>query len=54
MSIQGFGSTSSKDEYQGVTLEDYEHKIKFLGLPLFTITKKHSVDTQQKGKPLNQ
>ena len=54
MAIQGFGNTSLKDnEYQGITFENYEHKIKFFGLPLFTITKKHTVDTQSKGKPTN-
>lgn len=54
MSIQGFGTTDAKDEYKGVTLENYEHKIKFFGLPMLTIIKKHTVDTQSKGKPVNQ
>jgi hypothetical protein len=55
MAIQGFGvGNNSNEKYEGITLEDYAHKIKFLGLPLITITKKHTVDTKSIGKPQNQ
>ena len=54
MSI-GFNSTDNNSEkYEGKTFEDYNHTVKLFGIPVFTSTKKHIVDTQSKGKPQNQ
>jgi hypothetical protein len=53
MSNIGFNSDIKDDTYEGKTFEDYDHKIKLFGIPIFTSTKKHIVNTQSKGKPQN-
>ena len=47
----GFNSNIKDDVYEGKTFEDYDHKIKLFGIPIFRSTKKHIVDTSSKGKP---
>ena len=54
MSEIGFKVNSKNDDtYEGKTLEDYNHTIKLFGIPIFVSSKKHTVDTQSKGKPQN-
>jgi len=50
----GFKTSSKEDAYEGKTFEDYDHKIKLFGIPIYRSTKKHIVDTSSKGKPQNQ
>lgn len=47
------GTENDSDHYEGKTFEDYNHTIKFFGIPVYVSTKKHIVDTQSKGKPQN-
>ena len=53
MNTIGFKPKDGDDIYEGKTFEDYNHTIKFLGIPVYVSTKKHIVDTQSKGKPQN-
>ena len=54
MSI-GFNSKDKngdkKDKYEGNTTENYNHVVRLLGVPVFSSTKKHIIDTHSVGKP---
>ena len=50
MSIAGFGSTNDQKEKltDSTSKEHYRHTVKFFGIPVFTSTKVHSVDSSVK------
>ena len=53
--VGGFGTSivdSDKNDDTVTTdqIENYEHNIKFLGIPLIKITKYHKIDSKKVGK----
>lgn len=52
MSIKGFGQTENNDQdtVKSDSVENYEHKISILGIPVFKATKYHQIDSKRVGK----
>jgi len=43
-------TSKEKDQVNTTTIEDFKHAVKFFGVPIYTSTKKHTIDSQQIGK----
>jgi len=53
--VAGFGTSIVDNDRKDDTvttdqIENYEHNIKFLGIPLIKITKYHKIDSKKVGK----
>ena len=52
--VTGFGKSitdeQEKDTVKSDSVENYEHKISILGIPLFKSTKFHTIDSKRVGK----
>ena len=50
MSI-GFGDQKEENDYTGTTKENYNHVVKLFGIPVYSSTKVHTVDSVTNGRP---
>lgn len=47
---QGITDAEEKDTVKSDSVENYEHKISILGVPVFKATKYHQIDSKRVGK----